>query len=355
MTVYLYMNISPEELAKKVHQLKSSFTVEGTPLFKSNRFSDKEIDGMKKESTAHTSHWNGLSPNSKIWTDEEISNQIEVFFATPMMNETDFKDKVNKIRKSLPIENKEAERKIFKQKFFELLNWTEEKNGISEMWVKFGSAPCSSDGKFHGNKKLEKYAKLYGACSMTTIFEGQFSDKFHIFWYGARNAMQEFKTFWKEEKRKKDLASQTFTSPYADLEDIEDNVVVKKIKEEAKKFYLDKTKKFSERVRVFAVHGKEEGFIFTPSYPDLATIFKMHSENDWINRHQMVDCATIIENWVENLYENRCTLNWSNPYHPELERSDRGYEPSKEAIERLYKYYMEKLFLEGVGSFKFDW
>ena len=349
------MNVSPEELAKKVHQLKSSFTVEGTPLFKSNRFSDEEMEEMKKESTSHHSHWTGLSPNSKVWTDEEISDQVEIFLKTPSMNQTDFKDKINKILKGLPIEDKNEERKIFKQKIFELLNWTEEKNGISEMWIKFGSAPSAADGKFHGNKKLEKYAKLYGACSMTTIFEGQFSDKFHIFWYGANNSLQEFETFWDEAKRKKDLASQTFTSPYKDLEDIEDNVVVKKIKEEAKKFYMDKTKDFSERVRVFAVHGREEDYIFTPSDSNLAKIFQLHSESDWIRRHEMVDCATIIENWVIDLSENRCTFNWSNPYHPGVEKSDRGYTPSKEAIERLYKFYMEKLFLEEVGSFTFDW
>lgn len=349
------MNVSPEELAKKVHQLKSSFTVEGTPLFKSNRFTDEEIEEMRKSSDAHSSHWYGLLPGSKVWTDEEISDQVEIFFNTPVMNETDFKDKINKILKDLPLEDKETERAIFRKKIFELLNWTEEKNGISEMWRKFGSAPSAADGKFHGNKKLEKYAKLYGACSMTTIFEGQFSNKFYIFWYGANQSFQLFETYWDEAKRKKDLASQTFTSPYKNLEDIEDNVVVKKIKGEAKKFYLDKTKKFSERVRVFAVHGEEESYIFRPSDPDLNKIFDLYLEKDYLQRHEGVDCASIIEYWVSELEENRLKFDWTNPYHPKLKKSNRKYKPSKKAVERLYKYYMEKLFLEGVGSFTFDW
>ena len=33
----------------------------------------------------------------------------------------------------------------------------------------------------------------------------------------------------------------------------------------------------------------------------------------------------------------------------------RNYKPSQEAVDRLYKFYVEKLFLEGVGSFEFDW
>jgi hypothetical protein len=340
---------------QKVQQLKSSFTVEGTPLFKSDRFTEAEIEQMKKDSTCHSSHWYGFGKNDKVWTDEEIATQIEAFFVTPYMSETQFKDIIHKMMKSLPLVNREHERKMFKELLYGILNWTEEKNGASEMWKKFGSAPCAPDGKFHGNKNLERYSKLYGACSMETIFEGQFSKKFHIFWYGANNALQEFETFWKEAKKKKDLAAQTFSSPYNTLEDLEDSVVVKKIKDEAVKFYLDKTKDFTERVRVFAVHGEEESCIFNPSDADLGKIFKIYMEKDWIQRHETVDCATIVESWLSNLKKNRCHLSWSNPYHPKLEKESRNYIPSEEAIDRLYKYYMEKLFLEGVGSFEFDW
>ena len=133
--------------------------------------------------------------------------------------------------------------------------------------------------------------------------------------------------------------NEIFTSPYKNLENIENKVVVKNIKVESKKFYLDKTKKFKERVRVFAVHGEENLFIFRPSDPSLNKIFSLYMENDWIQRHENIDCATIIEEWVSEL----------------AEKSGRRYKPSKKSIERLYKYYMEKLFSEGIGSFKFDW
>ena len=55
------------------------------------------MEEMKKESTSHPSHWTGFSPNSKVWTDEEISDQVEIFLKTPSMNQTDFKDKIDKI------------------------------------------------------------------------------------------------------------------------------------------------------------------------------------------------------------------------------------------------------------------
>lgn len=231
------------DISKKVHQLKSSFTVEGTPLFKSDRFTEEEIAQMKKDSNCHSSHWYGFSKTSKVWTDEEIATQIEVFLLTPTMNETKFNDIIDKILKAIPLKDKVHERKVFKELLFGILGWTEEKNGISELWAKFGSAPSASDDKFHGNKLLEKYAVKYGACSMGTIFDGQFSDKFHVFWYGAKQAIQKFEEYWDEAKKMKDLKSEVFTSPFKNLNDIEENVVMKKIPEVAKAFYLDKTKK----------------------------------------------------------------------------------------------------------------
>jgi hypothetical protein len=344
-----------ENIAEKVHQLKSSFTVEGTPLFRSDRFTEDEIAQMKRDSTCHSSHWNGFGKNDKVWSDEEIATQIEVFFATPMMNETKFKDIVNSMLKALPIEDKRREKQVFKDLLYGILNWTKEKNGISLLWRKFGSAPSAKDNKFHGNKLLEKYAKKYGACSMGTIFDDQFSDKFHIFWYGANNALQEFESYWDEAKRKKDLKAQEFSSPYKDLNDIEENVVMKKIPEAAKMYYMDKSKPFNERVTVFSVHGKEAGFIHEPTDSDLAKIFKIYYEGGWLDRYQTVECAEVLESWMQNLRSNRCHLNWSNPYHPELEKEKRNYIPSEEAIQRLYKYYMEKVFLDEIGSFEFDW
>lgn len=343
------------DISRKVHQLKSSFTVEGTPLFKSNRFSDEEIAQMQKENDCHPSHWLGLLKNNKAWSDEEIATQIEVFYATPAIPEQKFKDIVNKLLSSLPINDIVEERKAFRETLFGVLNWTEEKNGVSEMWRKFGSAPSAKGGGFHGNKKLEKYSKMYGACSMHEVFDGQFSDKFHVFWYGVNHALHQFEEFWKEAKRKKELKAQTFISPYNTLDELEDNVVVKKMSEAAKTFYMDETKDFSERVNVFSKYGKAECSIHQPTDANLAKIFNMHLEGDWLERHQVITCADIVYGWVNDLKTKRCKLNWSNHYHPKLEKTNRNYVPSEEAINRLYRYYIEKLFLEEIGSFEFDW
>jgi len=344
------MNIS-----EKVQQLKSSFTVEGTPLFKSDRFTDEQIEKMRKESSCHISHWYGLTKGSKVWSDEEIATQIEVFFNTPLVDEVKFKNIVENIYKALPLKDKDAERKAVRELIFGILNWTEEKNGLSKLWVKFGSAPSALDGKFHGNKLLEKYSKLYGAESMETIFEGQFSAKFHLFWYSVNNALLNFETVWDEMKKRKDLQEKVHTSPYNSLDEIEESVVVKKISVAAKDFYLDRSKPFSERIKVFAKYGKFEDFIFEPTDSNLKKIFQIYQEGGWLERHQNVETPEIVDFWIGTLKSNRTHLNWSNPYHPKKEKRSRNYKPRKEAIERLRKYYMEKLFLEGVGSFEFDW
>ena len=341
------------DIKLKVQQLKSSFSVEGVPLVKSNRFTDDEIAEMKKKSSAHSSHWNGLSKTAKTYTDEEIQTQIEVFLETPNISEVKLKSVVDAALKALPIKDIKNERKIFRELIFGILNWTEEKNGLSKMWAPFGSAPSNPDGTLHG-EKLQKLQKKYGACSMGTIFDGQFSDKFHLFWYSVNTALQKYETYWHETKKKNNIKETTYNSPYKDLNDIEENVVVKKIGAAANDFYLDKTKDFNERIKVFDTYAKEETYIFRPSDTDLSKIFSIYFEND-IDRHQTVTCTEVVWYWIDCLRNGRCHLNLTNPYHPKIDKETRNYKPSQEAIDRLYKFYVEKLFLEGVGSFEFDW
>jgi hypothetical protein len=342
-----------KDINLKVQQLKSSFSVESVPLVKSNRFTDEEIAEMKKNSSAHSSHWNRLSKTAKTYTDEEIKTQIEVFFETPMISEVKFKSVVDAALKALPIKDIENERNLYKEIIFGILGWTEDRNGLSPMWAPFGSAPSNPDGSLHG-EKLQALQKKYGACSMGTVFDGQFSDKFHLFWYSVNAALHQFETYWKEAKKKKDIKESTVSSPYKDLNDIEENVVMKKIEEAAKEFYLDKTKDFDERIKVFNKYGKKDTCIFRTSDRDLSKIFDVYFEND-IDRHQTVTCTDVVWYWIDYLRRCRCHLNWTNPYHPKIDKGNRNYKPSQEAIDRLYRFYVEKLFLEGVGSFEFDW
>jgi hypothetical protein len=334
----------------KVQQLKSAFSVEGVPLIKSDRFTFDEIKEMKSKSDAHSSHWDIHMPSAKTWTDEEIATQLEVFFATPSIEEVKFNGMVDSMLKKLPIVNYEEERNAFKQELFKVLNWTEEKNGLCDMWLPFGSAPYV----ISNNKKLVEAANKYGAVGINVILGTEFSNKFHLFWYSVSNALHHFESFWKEAKAKKELKSTIFTSPYNSLDEIEDNVVVKKIPEAAKAFYLDKTKDFYERVKVFSKHGEFDSSIFEPSDSDLKKIFKIYHEND-IVRNQNIDSVDVIWYWVDYLAYKRCHLDWSNQYHPKIKAKKRNYKPSEEASERLYRYYVEKLFLEGIGSYEFDW
>lgn len=348
------MEFIKADIAKKVEQLKNSFTVEGVPLVKSNRFSDEELNEMKSTSTAHSSHWHGMKKGAKIYSDEEIATQIEVFFNTPNISEEKFSSIKNKLFKSLPLKDKNKEKQALREILFSCLNWTEERNGLSKMWAPFGSAPSGDDETLHG-EKLQLLQQKYGACSMGTIFNGEFSEKFHIFWYSVNNTLHEFDTYWDLVKSQKDLKETAFSSPYNTLDEIEENVVMKKIPEAAKNFYLDKTKSFEERLKVFAAHGKQDSSIFQPTNRDLKIIFDVYSENGWIERHQIVKCEQIVEYWIDKLIDNRCHLDWTNKYHPKVATKSRNYKPSQKAIDRLHRYYMEKLFLDGIGSFEWDW
>lgn len=173
--------------------------------------------------------------------------------------------------------------------------------------------------------------------------------------YGASNAIAEFDNYWDNAKRKKDLKAKKFISPYNSLDEIEENVVIKNIPTIAKQFYHDKTKDFEERVKVFTKYAKRNTSIFQPTDSDLNKIFKIYTENDFLERHQIVECEEVVNNWISLLMRKRSFLSWTNPYHPTVKQAPRNYVPSKKAIDRLYQYYMEKLFSDEVGSYEFDW
>jgi len=339
------------DISLKVSQLKNSFSVEGTPLIMSDRFSKEEIAELRKSSTAHESHWY-YPPH--IWTDDEIAEQINAMLNCVEFDKTQIKDEIDKIMLSLPYEDMSVEKKIFEDRLYKLV-YGDSIPLNSEFWRNFGSAPLFNPRKHASNKKLIELQKKYGAVGMDDIFGEKFSNCYHLT-YDVGGAVSNFEREWKEIKKTKDLRSQVFTSQFDSLDDIEDNVVVKKITEEAKKFYMDSTKDFEERIKVFSKHGFRQGCIHEPTDRNLRKIFEMHNESDWIQRHEICNTVDIVNYWVcHQLEQNRCKLDYTNPYHPKLKKLNRGYHPSKAAIDRLYKYYVEKLFLEGVGSFEFDW
>ena len=189
-------------IQEKVEKLKRTNEVEGSPLIKSNLYTDEQIQEMRSKSKAHESHWYHLNKGAKTYTDEEITIQIETFNATPLIEEHMFNDLVDKMYKALPIKDKELERQRFRELLFGILGWTEERNCLSKMWKPFGSAPSS---------KIED------------IFDGKFSQNFHIVWYGVNNALHIFDEKWDNANAKNLLKAEEFTSPFKNLDDIEDS------------------------------------------------------------------------------------------------------------------------------------
>jgi hypothetical protein len=107
---------------------------------------------------------------------------------------------------------------------------------------------------------------------------------------------------------------------------------------------------------VFNIHGESETYLFNPTDFRLAKIFEIYTEVYEPERHTDIECSEVIEFWIQELKEKRCEIDYSqNKYHPSLRREERNYIPSSEAILRLKTFYLEKLFLEGIGSFTFDW
>jgi len=341
------------ELSKKVEQLKNSFSVEGALLIKSNRFTQDELDELfKNRGTTHESHFYHLKKNMKTFSDQEISDQIETMLNNIVFKEQDLIDKMNSIFSESSFVDIISDKKSFIDKVYKLVGWDKFTPIDRTFWTIFGSAPIGGLSK--SNTKLMTLKDKYGACAMEDIFGYKFSSTYY-YTYTIQNVIDKFDVKWNKEFNFKKEKEKVYSSPYKDLDDLEENITVKKIKEESKKFYLDKTKSFKERVKVFNEHGKFETYVFSPNNSSLKKIFDIFGEND-VERHQKYDSVSIVEWWIENLSEKKCKIDYSrNHYHPSLKQSKRKYKPSKIAIDRLYKFYVEKLFLEGVGSFEWDW
>ena len=143
-------------------------------------------------------------------------------------------------------------------------------------------------------------------------------------------------------------------SMYNSLDEMEEELSVKKIGAEAQIFYMDKSKDLKERIKVFEKYGHEEGSIYTPDDDALNVIFEFHNDDDNNERHQTYETIDIIDWWIGMQKRNRVNV-YKGEYSPKFKKLTRNYTPNKQAIERLRIYYIEKLFIEGISSFVFDW
>ena len=218
----------------------------------------------------------------------------------------------------------------------------------SSFWCKFGSAPYYQ--RFE-NKKPN------GGVGMDTIFGDKFE---HCSPNDAENkSLTLFNEYLVLKKKKEETKLPNITSLYKNLDDIENNVVVKNINSESEIFWNDVTKDTKDRFEVFNKYGSKEIYIFEPSDRNLKKIFSMATEYDqgmMVEKYQTVKCLDIVEWWVNKLEEGRTIISYNeNEYHPKIISKKRNYKVSNESMERLFLYYKLLVMKEGVSEFKMDW
>ncbi len=215
-----------------------------------------------------------------------------------------------------------------------------------EFWKNFGSAPLYQK---HENDKKK------GGVGMDTIF----GDKFDLCYSHIRDSINLTDSLFNSYSKlleKSQLQNINVKSKYNSLDDLEDNVVAKKIEAEANIFYKDKTKPMAERLLVFEKYGESENYIHQPEDIRLRKIFKMYGETGYVDKYQTVDCLDVINWWVDELSEKRCKISYNeNKYHPKIIKTKRKYTPSEESKNRLSAFYKTLLIEEGVARFTYDW
>lgn len=117
------------------------------------------------------------------------------------------------------------------------------------------------------------------------------------------------------------------------------------IENNAMSFCLDPNNNIEERIKLFEVVGGSDGWIFRPDDKVLAKMFESYYDADYCSKHEEVYCSNVLEYAIEQLeYESQ-----SGEVYP------RNYEITDALRARLKTMYFNKLVIEGVASFKFDW
>lgn len=352
------MEYTHEQILEKVEQLKSSVTVSGVFLIKSNKFTEEFYakfcsEAKEKLGITNINDVKHLTNAARTWTDEEIYQQIKTMLHQKYLSDSELENHYQQFFKTLKFENYENDVQLLRDYFTELFEW----NGLvplnPDFWARFASAPYFIMPTH--NQKLVEAKELYGACGMREIFDDSFENSGYTKAYYINNKIYSFKQDWLSQAEIIKEKATIYSSPYKNLEDFQENVTIKNSTKEAKNFYMDKTKNINDRITIFNEFGEKDSCIHTPHNVGLRRMFDMYTENGWCERHEIIHCTNILEYWLENLEDYRCSLDWSNKYHPKLVKKMRNYKPSKVAIERLRNYYLEQLFLEGIAKFEFDW
>lgn len=282
----------------------------------------------------------------KSHTDQRIDQEITILMNIIDRSDEDIRKESDRIYSTLDYTMTVTEANIYiRSEFYKFIGITTQLD--FNFWKNFGSAPL------YQKYEDEKVKKGIG---MDKLFDGKFDG-----WSNACDIEREISVLTENFKSKidRDLERSAFiniVSPYKNLDDIQENVTVKKAKEAAKIFLMDNTKSIEDKLEVFDIYGEEEQYIYDPNHPFLNKIFEIYKEQDMIQKYEVVDCLDIVEWWIDELSDKRCEISYvSNKYHPNLIRTKRNYEPSQEALDRLSNYYRDIILEEGVVRFTFDW
>lgn len=284
-------------------------------------------------------------------SDDKIDKQIDILLNVIKRTQDEINAQEDRVMSKIDYSKPEKEVVDFIRS--EMMNFINLIKAPSQsFWRNFGSAPYYQKHEDNKGKK--------GGVGMDTIFGNKF-ENCHSMMFEVCRLTDDMVDRYKEEKiNRNSQKDKNIESSFKSLDDLEENLPVKKIDAEAEIFWNDETKDIKERLMVFDKYGKSENYIHHPNHRGLSKIFDMSVESDdggmYYERHQNVSCLEVIDWWVDKLSRNRSKISYNdNQYHPKIKSSKRGYTPSKEAIERLNNYYSRIIMKEGVASFEFDW
>lgn len=191
------VTLSAEQLKLKTQQVKSSFSVEGLPLIKSDRFTQEEYDGMKAKTDAHKCHSEHLKVGKKVWSDKEIGVQITTMMTQNKISEQMLHKFVELLYDTLTYENEKKDLAVFKSGLYKKLGWDKLVPFNRDFWANFGAAPCSMGE----HRNIGDVEKGYGAVGMDDIFDNAFDMTYYLT-YEVNNILYMFKDNWGHRKHK---------------------------------------------------------------------------------------------------------------------------------------------------------
>jgi hypothetical protein len=269
------------------------------------------------------------------WDDDKIADQLHTYFESPNY-ENELEDEYTRIVNNLPINLTPDElKKTITDQIHLFLGWDKLIPMNPDFWQ-----------RMH-----------HGSVCFTEVFingfpENSFLNKLRYPYFLA-NKLPYAQHRYDNYKNRYRLKNEVHTSPWKNMNEMEEELSVKKIGAAAIEYYLDKAKPWGERLKVFNKYGEEHG-CYTPDDTTLTRIFSYYMSSSYVQRHETFYCDDVIEWWLEKIYDSRCRF-IRTKYEVKPEFTHRNYEPSQKAIERLSKYYIEKLFLFGVSRSEFDW